>query len=113
MNIVFCIVMYDILYYYFNTSGCTIRLDSKHMLEERAKAEAGSLNVWLRRCRATGGEVYNREVFYNVVGVTSETRLVEQVQLRSARIFLAVGRLHPEVVLQFEMRMTDCARLLV
>ena len=49
--------MYDILYY-FNTSGCAIRLDSKRMLEERAKAEAGSLNVWLRRCRATGGEVY-------------------------------------------------------
>ena len=73
-----CIVLYDILYY-FNTSGCAIRLDSKRMLEKRAKAEAGSLNVWLRRCRATGGEVYKREVFYEVVGVTSETRLVEQV----------------------------------
>ena len=27
------------------------------------------------------------------------------VQLRAARIFLGVGRLHPKVALQFEMRM--------
>ena len=31
--------------------------------------------------------------------------LVEQVQLRAARIFLGVSRLHLKVALQFEMRM--------
>ena len=31
--------------------------------------------------------------------------LLEQVQLCAARIFLGVGRLHPKVALQFEMRM--------
>ena len=31
--------------------------------------------------------------------------LVEQVQMRAARIFLGVGRLHPRVSLQFEMQM--------
>ena len=44
--------------------------------------------------------LYGAEVW----GCGRQALLVEQVQLRAARIFLGVGRLHPKVALQFEMR---------
>ena len=45
--------------------------------------------------------LYGAEVW----GCGRQALLVEQVQLRAARIFLGVGRLLPKVALQFEMRM--------
>ena len=45
--------------------------------------------------------LYGAEVW----GCGRQALLVEQVQLRAARIFPGVGRLHPKVALQFEMRM--------
>ena len=89
------------------------------MVEERGKAGARALSDWLRRCRATVGEVrgatfvrlmeslvesvllYGAEVW----GGGAQLRPVENVQMRAARIFLGVGRLHPLVSLQFEMNM--------
>ena len=90
-----------------------------NIMEERAKAGAGALGDWLRRCRATVGEVkgatfmklmemlvetvllYGAEVW----GCGGQLRPVENVQMRAARIFLGVGRLHPLVALQYEMNM--------
>ena len=101
--------------------GCVVNehLQNVRMVEERAKAGMGALGDWLRRCRATVGEVrgstfmklmemlvgsvllYGAEVW----GCGGQMRPVESVQLRAARIFLGVGRLHPLVALQFEMNM--------
>ena len=101
--------------------GCVVNehLQSVRMVEERAKAGAGALGDWLRRCRATVGEVkgatfmklmemlvetvllYGAEVW----GCGGQLRPVENVQMRAARIFLGVGRLHPLVALQYEMNM--------
>ena len=101
--------------------GCVIseHLGSKRMLEERAKTGARALSAWLKRCRTSVGEVkgetfvrllealvelvllYGAEVW----GGGKQLGLIEQVQMRAARIFLGVGRLHPRVALQFEMRM--------
>ena len=101
--------------------GCVIseHLDGKRMLEERAKAGARALSAWLKRCRATVGVVKGKSftklwgalvesvLLYGAEawGCGRQAVLLEQVQLRAARIFLGVGRLHPKVALQFEMRM--------
>ena len=45
--------------------------------------------------------LYGAEVW----GCGRQLEQVEQVQLRAARIFLGVGRLHPKVALLFEMKM--------
>ena len=89
------------------------------MVEERGKAGARALSDWLRRCRATVGEVrgatfvrlmeslvesvllYGAEVW----GCGAQLGPVENVQMRAARIFLGGGSLHPLVSLQFEMNM--------
>ena len=89
------------------------------MVEERGKAGARALSGWLRRCRTTVGEVrgatfvrlmeslvesvllYGAEVWSG----GAQLRQVENVQMRVARIFLGVGRLHLLVSLQFEMNM--------
>ena len=101
--------------------GCVVseHLQSVRMAEERAKAGARALGDWLRRCRAAAGEVkgsifmklmemlvesvllYGAEVW----GCGGQLRPVENVQMRAARIFLGVGRLHPLVFQQFEMNM--------
>ena len=101
--------------------GCVVNehLQSARMAEERAKAGMRALGDWLRRCRAAVGEVkgstfmklmemlvesvllYGAEVW----GCGGQLRAVENVQMRAARIFLGVGRLHPLVSLQFEMNM--------
>ena len=98
--------------------GCVVyeHLQSARMAEERAKAGTRALGDWLRRCRAAVGEVkgstfmkmlvesvllYGAEVW----GCGGQLRPVENVQMRAARIFLGVGRLHPLVSLQFEMNM--------
>ena len=101
--------------------GCVIdeHLQGTRMVEERGKAGARALSDWLRRCRATVGEVrgatfvrlmeslvesvllYGAEVW----GCGAQLGPVENVQMRAARIFLGVGRLHPLVSLQFEMNM--------
>ena len=47
------------------------------------------------------GILYGAEVW----GCGGQLRPVENVQMRAARIFLGVGRLHPLVSLQFEMNM--------
>ena len=101
--------------------GCTVNehLECKGMIEERAMAGARALGSWLRSCRAMVIEVggttfrilmealvkmlllYGAEVW----GGSRILEHVEQVQMRAARIFLGVGRLHPRVSLQFEMQM--------
>ena len=101
--------------------GCVIdeHLQGTRMVEETGKAGARALSDWLRRCRATVGEVrgatfvrlmesliesvllYEAEVW----GGGAQLGPVENVQMRAARIFLGVGRLHPLVSLQFEMNM--------
>ena len=92
-------------------------LQSARMAEERAKAGVRALCDWLRRCRAAVGEV-KRSTFMKLMemlvgsvllygaevwGCGGQLRPVENVQMRVARIFLGVGRLHPLVSLQFEM----------
>ena len=46
--------------------------------------------------------LYGAEVW---PGCGRHATLVKQIQLQAARIFLGVGRLHPKVALQFEMKM--------
>ena len=100
--------------------GCVIseHLDCKRMLDERATAGAKALSAWLKRCRAMVGLVKG-ESFTKLCGALVESvllygaevwvcgrhaTLVEQIQLRAARIFLGVGRLHPKAALQYEMK---------
>ena len=101
--------------------GCVVdeHLSNVRMIEERAKAGAKALSDWLRRCRATVGEVRGATfvrllemlvesvLLYGVEawGCGGQLDLVENVQMRAARIFLGVGRRHPLVSLQFEMDM--------
>ena len=100
---------------------CTINqhMECKGMVKERANAGARALSSCLRGCTAAIGEVkgetfmklmeslvksvllYGAEVW----GCGRQLEQVEQVQLRAARIFLGVRRLHPKVALLFEMKM--------
>ena len=101
--------------------GCTLNehLECKGMIEERTMAGARALSGWLRSRRAMVREVRGT-TFRKLMEVLIETVLlygaevwggsrilkwVEQVQMRAAKIFLGVGRLHPRVSLQFEMQM--------
>ena len=94
-------------------------LSNVRMVEERAKAGAKALSDWLRRCRATVGEVKGATfvrllemlvesvLLYGVEawGCGGQLDAVENVKMRAARIFLGVGRRHPLVSVQFEMDM--------
>ena len=87
--------------------GCVIseHLDGKRMLEEKAKVGARALSAWLKRCRATVGVVKGKSftklwgalvesvLLYGAEawGCGRQAVLLEQVQLRTARIFLGVG----------------------
>ena len=87
------------------------------MVEEKVKAGAVALSDWLRRCRASVGEVrggtfgkllemFVSSVLLYGVEVWSCVRLlkpIEEVQMRAVRIFM--GRLLPLASLQFEMNM--------
>ena len=101
--------------------GCVVNehLQSARMAEERAKAGTRALGDWLRRCRATVGEVKG-STFMKLTEILVESvlqygaelwrcggqlRPVENVQMRAATIFLGAERLHPLVSLQFEMNM--------
>ena len=101
--------------------GCVVdeHMSNVRMIEERAKAGAKALSDWLRRCRATVGEVRGATfvrrlemlvesvLLYGVEawGCGGQLDPVENVQMRAVRIFLGVGRRHPLVYLQFEMDM--------
>ena len=101
--------------------GCVVDeyLSNVRMVEERAKAGAKAPSDWLRRCRATVGEVKGATfvrllemlvesvLLYGVEawGCGGQLDAVENVQMRAARIFLGGGRRHPLVSLQFEMDM--------
>ena len=90
-------------------------------MEERTKAGAVALSDWLRRCRASVGEVrggaYGKllEMLVGLVllygvevwGCGRQLRSIEEVpvQLRAVSIIMGVGRLHPLDSLQFEMNM--------
>ena len=91
------------------------------MVEERAKAGAKALSDRLLppQCRATVGEVKGATfvrllemlvesvLLYGVEawGCRGQLDVVENVQMRAARIFLGVGRCHQLVSLQFEVDM--------
>ena len=83
-------------------------------MKERAKAGARALSDWLRRCRASVGEVRGETfrrllemlvLLYGVEvwGCGRQLGPVENVQMRAVGIFMGVGRLHPLASLQFEM----------
>ena len=95
------------------------------MVEERARAGSRASSDWLRKCRDAAGEVrgktfvrlmemlvesvllYGAEVW----GGGSQLEPVERVQMRAARIFLGVGRLHPLVSLQYELNNYDAVEV--
>ena len=99
--------------------GCVVneQLNCSRMVEDRAEAGAKDLSDWLRRCRVTLGDLrgktflkllemlvdsvllYGAEVW----GSCGQLAPIEIIQLRAARIFLGIGRLHPRVSLQFEL----------
>ena len=90
----------------------------RRMVEERAKAGAVAPSNWLRRCRASVGEVRGEtfgkllemlvgSVLLHGVEVWScgrQRKLKEEVQMRAVRIFMVV-EMHPLASLQFEMNM--------
>ena len=92
-------------------------LTNVRMVEERGKAGVKTLSEWLTRCRASMREVKGATFMRLVELLVASVLLygaevwacggqlgpVENVQMRAARIFLGVGRLHPLVSLQFEM----------
>ena len=89
------------------------------MVEERGRAGAKALSDWLGKCRVVVAEVKGAtfvkllELFNSGISIiivrdrmwVGQLGPVEKIQTRAARIFLGVGRLHPSVSLQFEMRM--------
>ena len=94
-------------------------LTNVRMVEEGGRIGMKALSDWLRKCRATVGKV-KRATFVRLLELLVESVLlhraevwecggqlgsVENIQMRAARIFLGVGRLHPSVSLQFEMCM--------
>ena len=94
-------------------------VESKVMVDSRARAGARALCAWLRRCRVAVGGVQG-ESFVKLLEALVEsvllygaevwecckrTEALEQVQVRAARIFLGVGWRHPRVALQYEMMM--------
>ena len=103
--------------------GCVINehVKSKVIVDSRARVGARALVLcaWLWRCRVAVGEVqgesfvklleamvesvllYGAEVW----GCCKRTEALVQVQLRSARIFLGVGRRNPRVALLYEVMM--------
>ena len=99
--------------------GCMVndRLNCARMAEERAKAGAKALSDWIRRCRVAVGELRGEtfvkllEMLVDLVllygaevwGSCGQLAPIEKIQLRAARIFLGVGRLHPKVSLLFEL----------
>ena len=88
--------------------------------EQRSPPKAGfTASIYIKRCRATV-ELVKGESFTKLLGALVESvllygaevwgcgrhaTLVEQIQLRAARIFLGVSRLHPKAALQYEMKM--------
>ena len=89
------------------------------MVEERTKAGARVPHEWLRKCRVAVGGVRG-ETFVKLMEVLvgsvlmygaevwgggGQLGLVEGMQMRAARIFLGIGRLHPHVSLQYELNM--------
>ena len=84
--------------------GCVVdeHLSNVRMVEERAKAGAKVPSDWLRRCRATVGEVKGATfvrlmkmlveslLLYGVEawGCGGQLDVVENVQMQAARIFL-------------------------
>ena len=81
----------------------------RSVVKERAKAGARALSDWLRRCRASVGEVRG-ETFRRLLemlvgsvllhgvevwGCGRQLGPVENVQMRAVRIFMGVGQLHP------------------
>ena len=99
--------------------GCMVNdwLNCARMAEERAKAGAKALSDWIRRCRVAVGELRG-ETFVKLLEMLVDSVLlygaevwgscgqlapIEKIQLRAARIFLGVGRLHPKVSLLFEL----------
>ena len=99
--------------------GCVVneQLNCSRMVEERAKAGAKALSDWLRRCRVTVGDLRGKTflkllemLVYSVLlygtevwGSCGQLAPIESIQLRAARTFLGLGRLHPKVSLQFEL----------
>ena len=90
------------------------------MVNCRTKVGARALCVWLRKCKIVIGEVKG-ESFIRLLealvdsvllygqrcgdAACRQTDPLVQVQLRGARIFLGVGRLHPRSAIEYEMRM--------
>ena len=93
-------------------------------MEERAKAGVKALSDWMRRCRVAVGELRDKtfvkvlEMLVDSVllygaevwGSCGQLASIEKIQLRAARIFLGVGRLHPKVSLLFELNTAERGR---
>ena len=93
------------------------QLTCARMVEERAKVGAKALSDWIRRCSVAVGELKGEtfvkllEMFVDSVmlygaevwGSCGQLAPIEKIQLRAARIFLGVGRLHPKVSLLFKL----------
>ena len=93
--------------------GCTVteHMNCGRMIEERAREGSRALSAWLTKCRTSVGEVkggsftrmweslvqsvllYAAEIW----GCSKKLGPVEQVQVRTGRIFLGVNRRHPKV----------------
>ena len=107
----------------FKYLGCVVmeQMGRKRMVVERAQAGSRALSDWLRKCRNAAGEIRGiRRTFVRLMemlvgsvllygaevwGGGGQLEPVEQVQMRTASIFLGVGRLHPLVSLQYELNM--------
>ena len=85
----------------------------RRMGEERAKAGARALSHWLRRCKASVGEVRG-ETFRRLLEILVGSVLLYGVEVwgcgrqlgpadESSEDIYGVGRLHPLASLQFEM----------
>ena len=92
-------------------------MGSRRIVEERTRAGSRALSDWLRKCRDAAGEVRGRRfvrsmemlvgsvLLYGaeVWGGGGQLETVERVQMRAARTFLGIRRLHPLVSLQYEL----------
>ena len=99
--------------------GCVVveHLQLKEMVKEKAAAGRRALSAWLNRCKAEVGDVgvgmfkklmsalVDSTMLYGVDiwGCMRNLESIEQVQLRTFRMFFGVGTLHPKATLMTEM----------
>ena len=98
--------------------GCIVdeHLELKEMVEEKVAAGRTALGAWMHRCKTevdVGVGTFKKLMSalvdsvmlygFEIWGCTRSLEAIEQVQMRTFRMFFGVGTLHPKVSLMMEL----------